>query len=755
MPSRNGRNQGRNHQQSRGGNSRQNGQGAPRQGTGAKRGTLPTSPKEIAKAVPETLAEATQAADGSLPDPGPAPAGTTTLDVIKLWEDVAQIKEAFTAGEKRVADKEDELDNRELELAAAESRHRSASDRLAEQEADLRRRTAKADERDAELAKLEVALTVREEEAKTRAAGDIRDALRQAREELDARREEVAAERARIRERDIKLTLLQEDLEDTKQLYDKRLTDKVSQEVGQHQLRMGLLERRTQELIADNQRLEQQVADFDRVRRAQPGGEYDPGALLADVQRLEAHNQELRAQLAPADLMAELDRLRDAEQTWREDRTLLLQENEVLNKQLASFHISAFERDRLEYVNGALQSTAEAYKDEVERLREQAEGLRQRAEGASPFPQCTKMDDEYSGARDDLRNDVIPLDTFIPQVRDFLAQQHRLYYSETDLRVFVAGMAATKLHVLQGVSGIGKTQLPLQFGEAIGAKVRTVAVGADWRTPQELTGYYNAFERRFYESEFTQAVYQANCPRFRHQPFFVVLDEMNLSHPEQYFSDVLSILERKHEKDQGLALMTAEVTPAPKWLRDGRLLPLPDNVWFVGTANQDETTVGFAEKTLDRSNILELPSRPERFVPAPADVPPVYSLKAWKKTFLQAAEAHEAESDRVTRFLQGELATQLHADFRIGVGPRSFNQLDDFVSTFVAAGGTVGEAADHVLAMKVLRKVRGRYEFRRDKIAALRDKLPDFWVGLGDCGLDFPERSIQLLDDELHERGEN
>ena len=57
--------------------------------------------------------------------------------------------------------------------------------------------------------------------------------------------------------------------------------------------------------------------------------------------------------------------------------------------------------------------------------------------------------------------------------------------------------------------------------------------------------------------------------------------------------------------------------------------------------------------------------------------------------------------------------------------------------------------------MKVLRKVRGRYEFRRDKIAALRDKLPDFWVGLGDCGLDFPERSIQLLDDELHERGEN
>lgn len=755
MSSRNTSNKGRNRQQGRNGNGRQNGQGTARPATSAKKGPLPASPKEIATAVPEMRAEATEAVGGSLPDPDPAPADTNTLDVIKLWEDLTQIRVAFTAAHKRVSEMEDKLDDRELELAAAENRHRDVSDRLAEQDADLRCRIAKADERDAALAELEVRLTAREEEAKTRAADAVRSVLKQTREELDAQRAEVAAERTRIRERDIELTLLQEDLEDTKQLYDKRLADKVGQEVQQHKLRIQLLEGRLEDLLADNQRLEDQVAEFDRVRRAQPGGEYDPGALLTEVQRLEADNRELRAQQAPADLMTELDRLRDAEQTWREDRTLFVQENEILNKQLASFHISAFERDRLEHVNAALQATAEAYKDEVERLRDQADGLRRKAEGTSPFPQCSKMDDEYGGARDDLRNDVIPLHTYVPQVREFLARQHGLYYSETDLCVFVAGMAATKLHILQGVSGIGKTQLPLRFAKAIGATAVTVAVGADWRTPQELTGYYNPFERRFYESDFTQAVYQANCPQFWHQPFFVVLDEMNLSHPEQYFSDVLSILERKHEKDQGLTLMTAEVTPSPKWLRDGRRLPLPDNVWFVGTANQDETTVGFAEKTLDRSNILELPSRPEQFDPPPTDIPLIYSLKAWKRTFAQAANEHQADAERVTAFLQGNLAARLHADFRIAPGPRTLNQLGDFVTTFVAAGGKVGEAADHVLAMKVLRKVRGRYEFRRDKIAALRDELPDFWLGLKDSGLDFPERSIQLLEDELHERGEN
>ena len=139
-------------------------------------------------------------------------------------------------------------------------------------------------------------------------------------------------------------------------MYDKRLTDKVSQEVGQHQLRMGLLERRTQELIADNQRLEQQVADFDRVvvpnRRA--------STIRERCSRTFSVWKPTTRNCAPSwhpPTLWRTDRLRDAEQTWREDRTLLLQENEVLNKQLASFHISAFERDRLEYVNGALQST--------------------------------------------------------------------------------------------------------------------------------------------------------------------------------------------------------------------------------------------------------------------------------------------------------------------------------------------------------------------------------------------------------------
>jgi len=82
-------------------------------------------------------------------------------------------------------------------------------------------------------------------------------------------------------------------------------------------------------------------------------------------------------------------------------------------------------------------------------------------------------------------------------------------------------------------------------------------------------------------------------------------------------------------------------------------------------------------------------------------------------------------------------------------------QLEWFVPVVCAAGGTVREAADHILAMKVLRKIRGRYEFPTRTIESLRDDLPKFWASLPrtDNEPEAPGRSIELLDDELHRRG--
>ena len=90
---------------------------------------------------------------------------------------------------------------------------------------------------------------------------------------------------------------------------------------------------------------------------------------------------------------------------------------------------------------------------------------------------------------------------------------------------------------------VGLALYPLAFVEyiarALGAGSTLVEVQAGWRDRQDLVGHFNAFERRFYESEFLQALYRAQSPRYSGLVNIVVLDEMNLSHPEQYFADLV------------------------------------------------------------------------------------------------------------------------------------------------------------------------------------------------------------------------
>ncbi len=141
----------------------------------------------------------------------------------------------------------------------------------------------------------------------------------------------------------------------------------------------------------------------------------------------------------------------------------------------------------------------------------------------------------------------------------------RLYYSQQDIRAFLGGIAMSKLHILQGISGTGKTSLPIAFAGALGRRGREnyklVEVQAGWRDRQDLIGYYNFFEGTFYETEFLTALYEARCPEFRAQIYIIILDEMNLSRPEQYFVDFLSKLEQDAPE---LILNTELERPSPQ-----------------------------------------------------------------------------------------------------------------------------------------------------------------------------------------------
>ena len=160
--------------------------------------------------------------------------------------------------------------------------------------------------------------------------------------------------------------------------------------------------------------------------------------------------------------------------------------------------------------------------------------------------------------------------------------------------------------ILSGLAGSGKTQLALAFAkclcEDINNQVCTVSVGADWTNREPLLGYPNALKTEEYvkpESGVLDLLLDAKDNP--NKPYFLILDEMNLSVVERYFADFLSAME-SHE-------------PIKLWIGNedeedlGKYVPteiaLPKNVYIIGTINVDETTYMFSPKVLDRANVIE------------------------------------------------------------------------------------------------------------------------------------------------------
>ncbi|MEH9035961.1 hypothetical protein RAF97_26045, partial [Klebsiella quasipneumoniae subsp. similipneumoniae] len=90
--------------------------------------------------------------------------------------------------------------------------------------------------------------------------------------------------------------------------------------------------------------------------------------------------------------------------------------------------------------------------------------------------------------------------------------------------------------------------------KAMGGFCTDISVQAGWRDRDDLLGHYNAFERRYYEKDCLQALYRAQTPYWQDTCNVILLDEMNLSRPEQYFAEFLSALEKNSHADRKIAL---------------------------------------------------------------------------------------------------------------------------------------------------------------------------------------------------------
>jgi len=184
---------------------------------------------------------------------------------------------------------------------------------------------------------------------------------------------------------------------------------------------------------------------------------------------------------------------------------------------------------------------------------------------------------------------------------------------------------------------------------------------------------------------------------------------------------------------------------------DGRILPIPSNVWFVGTANHDETTKDFADKTYDRAHVMELPRHREAFDINIPQAQNSISMIALENAFEEAKNKYSPDFKKAYGFLEVLLSEELGKRFRVGWGNRLERQMENYVPVVIAAGGSIGEATDHIVATKLLRKIRDRHDNRPEDIIALRELLVSEWTAL-DREI-APEKSLELLAEELHRLG--
>ena len=329
------------------------------------------------------------------------------------------------------------------------------------------------------------------------------------------------------------------------------------------------------------------------------------------------------------------------------------------------------------------------------------------------FPKLTLVDEKYAALTPPEYDNEISLQEFAEGYRRYAASQMKLYYTPEIVRRFVAGMAASKLLILEGISGTGKTSLPYSFSRYLSNPSTIVSVQPSFRDRTELLGYFNEFSKRFNETEFLRALYEAN---YRPDPTLIVLDEMNLARIEYYFAEMLSVLEMPNKDEWVLDLVPTAWDGDPVKM-DGGKIHVADSTWFIGTANNDDSTFTITDKVYDRAMPIELNERADAFE---CELQPHCNVTAEPLEYLfQNAKVDYPISDELMNKMQ-KLDNYLITRFKLSFGNRIMKQLYDFIPVYVACGGTELGGMDYIVARKVLKKFESmNVTFVRDEITGL------------------------------------
>jgi hypothetical protein len=332
--------------------------------------------------------------------------------------------------------------------------------------------------------------------------------------------------------------------------------------------------------------------------------------------------------------------------------------------------------------------------------KEEEEQKTEAPAGPSRFTKLIALDEKYRRSPHIIHmteGDMLQLKDIVTNFVNFAASQLKLYYSEETIRIYFAGMATSRIIILEGISGTGKTSLPYAMGKYFRNNTAIVSVQPAWRDRAELIGYFNEFTKKFNETDFLSSLYETTL---REDPDFIVLDEMNLARIEYYFADFLSIMEMPDIAEWKIDLISSPQPSDPKNVFYGKLL-VPQNVWFVGTANNDDSTFTITDKVYDRAVAIELNEKASYF---DAPMTDSYNCSAayLESLFVKAQNDFAISEENLEKIKDLDLF--IREKFKISFGNRIMKQLKLFVPVYIACGGTELGGVDFIVTSKILRK---------------------------------------------------
>lgn len=329
------------------------------------------------------------------------------------------------------------------------------------------------------------------------------------------------------------------------------------------------------------------------------------------------------------------------------------------------------------------------------------------------FAKLNEIDQEYANYKVKHYNNNFTLPELCENFRNFAASKLGLYYTTHMMQLFISALASTKLVILQGISGTGKTSLAYAWGKFLQHDSCIASVQPSWRDRTELFGYFNEFTKKFNETEVLKEMYMAG---YTDDIYTVILDEMNISRVEYYFAEMLSILEMPNKDEWIVELVPNSWKSDPKKLMGGKL-KIPSNMWYIGTINNDDSTFMVTDKVYDRAMPIDINDKGQVF--NPIDTPAMnINYSYLDALFAEAIEKNAVSQDTLDKIEIMDNYVIQH--FRIAFGNRIVSHMKKFVPVFVGCGGDEIDAVDYFLARKVLRK------FEQLNISYIRDEIDPY-----------------------------